>query len=136
MSASATWSSTAPEIPLPERRGLLHAAQGRAIRIADCEIVNSGRHGIALESVEGEVTGTTISAADAAIISIDARGLRIAGNTVRGAGNGGILVWRSTPGDDGTLVVDNRIENVANKSGGSGQYGNATNVFRANNVMV
>jgi uncharacterized secreted repeat protein (TIGR03808 family) len=123
-------------IPLPERRGLLHVAQGRAIRIADCEIVNSGRNGIALESVEGEVTANTISGGDAAIFSIDARGLRIAGNTVRGTGNGGILVWRSASGDDGTLVVDNRIEGIMNKAGGSGQWGNAINVFRANNVIV
>jgi uncharacterized secreted repeat protein (TIGR03808 family) len=123
-------------IPLPERRGLLHVAQGRAVRIADCEIVNSGRNGIALESVEGEVTGNTINGGDAAIFSIDACGLRIAGNTVRGAGNGGILVWRSTPGDDGTLVVDNRIEGIMNKAGGSGQWGNAINVFRADNVIV
>jgi uncharacterized secreted repeat protein (TIGR03808 family) len=123
-------------IPLPERRGLLHVAQGRAVRIADCEIVNSGRNGIALESVEGEVTANTINGGDAAIFSIDARGLRIAGNTVRGAGNGGILVWRSTPGDDGTLVVDNRIESIMNKAGGSGQWGNAINVFRADNVIV
>jgi uncharacterized secreted repeat protein (TIGR03808 family) len=123
-------------IPLPERRGLLHIAQGRAVRIADCEIVNSGRNGIALESVEGEVTANTINGGDAAIFSIDARGLRIAGNTVRGAGNGGILVWRSAPGDDGTLVVDNRIEGIMNKAGGSGQWGNAINVFRADNVIV
>ena len=123
-------------IPLPERRGLLHFTQGRSMRIADCEIVNAGRNGMTLEAVEGEVTGTTISAADIAIFSLDARGLRIAGNTVRGAGNGGILVWRSTPSDDGTLVVDNRIENIANKSGGSGEYGNAVNVFRADNVIV
>src|SRR6202451_3624288 len=122
-------------IPLPERRGLVHLTQGGALRIADCEIVGAGRNGIALEAMDGEVTGTAISAADNAIFSIDARGLRIAGNTVRSAGNGGILVWRTTAGDDGTLVVDNRIDNVANKSGGSGQYGNAINVFRANNVM-
>src|SRR6202035_3686413 len=38
--------------------------------------------------------------------------------------------------DDGTMVVDNRIENVANRSGGSGQYGNAINAFRAANVIV
>jgi uncharacterized secreted repeat protein (TIGR03808 family) len=55
---------------------------------------------------------------------------------VHGAGNGGILVWRSAAGDDGTLVVDNRIDNIANKSGGSGQYGNAVNVFRAENVQI
>ncbi len=123
-------------IPLPERRGLLHFAQGRFVRIADCEIISAGRNGIALETIEGEVTGNTISATDAAIFSLDARGLRIAGNTVRSAGNGGILIWRSKPGDDGTLVVDNRIEGVMNKAGGSGEYGNAINVFRADNVIV
>jgi len=123
-------------IPLPARNGLLQFAHGRFLRIADCEIVNAGRNGITLEAVEGEVSGNTISAADAAIFSLDARGLRIAGNTIRGAGNGGILVWRSTAGDDGTLVVDNRIEHISNRAGGSGQYGNAVNVFRANNVIV
>jgi uncharacterized secreted repeat protein (TIGR03808 family) len=123
-------------IPLPERRGLLHFAQGRAVQIVDCEIINAGRNGIALESIEGEVSANTITAADAAIFSIDAHGLRIAGNTVRGAGNGGILVWRTQPGDDGTLVIDNRIEGITNKAGGSGEWGNAINVFRADNVIV
>jgi len=33
-------------------------------------------------------------------------------------------------------VVDNRIDNIDNRSGGSGQYGNAVNVFRAANVIV
>jgi uncharacterized secreted repeat protein (TIGR03808 family) len=123
-------------VPLPERSGLLHFSQGRAVRIADCEIVNAGRNGIVLEGIDGEVTGNTVSAADAAIFSLDARGLRITGNVVRGAGNNGILVWRGAAGDDGTLVLDNRIEDIANKAGGSGQYGNAINVFRAANVVV
>jgi uncharacterized secreted repeat protein (TIGR03808 family) len=123
-------------IPLPERRGLLHVTQGRAVRIHNCEIVNSGRNGVSLESVEGEVTANTINGGDVAIFSIDARGLKIADNTVRGPGNGGILVWRSALGDDGTLIVDNRIEGVMNKAGGSGQWGNAINVFRADNVIV
>jgi uncharacterized secreted repeat protein (TIGR03808 family) len=123
-------------LPLPERRGLIHLAQGRAVRITDCEIVNAGRNGMTLEAIEGDVTGNLIGATDVAIFSFDARGLRIAGNTVRGASNGGILVWRSASGDDGTLVVDNRIEDVAAKAGGSGQYGNAVNIFRAGNVIV
>ena len=123
-------------VPLPERRGLLHFAKGSGLRIADCEIVDAGRNGIALEAIDGEVTGCTISAADVAIFSLDARALKVAGNTIHGAGNGGILIWRSAAGDDGTLVLDNRIENITNKSGGSGEYGNAINVFRANNVIV
>jgi len=123
--------------PLANGRGLVHLAQGRAVRIADCEILNSGRNGITLEAIEGEVTGNTITAAvDYAIFANDSRGLKIAGNTVRGAGNGGILVWRGKPGDDGTLVVDNRVENIDNTLGGSGQWGNAINIFRADNVIV
>lgn len=124
-------------IPLQENSGLLHLTQGRGIRITHCEIVNAGSNGIALDGIAGDVTDNTIKgAADYAVFSNDAAGLRISGNTVVGAGNGGILVWRSKPGDDGTLVIDNRIEDIKNSRGGSGQYGNAINVFRADNVIV
>ncbi len=123
-------------VPLPQQRGLLHLAQGRAVRIVDCEIVNAGGTAIKLEATHGEVTGNVIGAADVAVFCLDARGMTISGNTVRGARNNGILVWRSAPGDDGTLIIDNRVEDVSNTSGGSGQYGNAINVFRAANVIV
>jgi uncharacterized secreted repeat protein (TIGR03808 family) len=124
-------------IPLPDDHGLLHLTRGRGIRIANCEILNAGSNGIALEAIAGEVSGNTVTGiADYAIFSNDAAGLKISGNTVSGAGNGGILIWRSKPGDDGTLIADNRIEDIKNKSGGSGQYGNAINVFRADNVIV
>lgn len=124
------------DVALPPQRGLIHIAQARSVRIADCEIVNAAGNGVTVQAVEGEITSNTISAADAAIFSLDALALKISGNHVRSAGNNGILVWRSTAGDDGTLVIDNRIENVTNKSGGSGQYGNAINIFRADNVIV
>jgi uncharacterized secreted repeat protein (TIGR03808 family) len=123
--------------PLPEGRGLVQFAGGRGVRITDCEIVAAGRHGIALEAIEGEVTGSTVSdAAGTAIFSRNARGVVIARNTIRAAGNNGIQVWRSEPGDDGTLVVDNRIEGILARAGGSGQNGNGVNVFRATNVVV
>src|SRR5882724_10669677 len=86
---------------LPEDAGLVQLAAGRGIAIRDCEIVNSGRNGIVLEAIEGEVAGNTITgAAGAAIFSVEARGLEIARNTIREAGNNGIQVWRSQPGDD------------------------------------
>jgi uncharacterized secreted repeat protein (TIGR03808 family) len=123
--------------PLPENGALLHLSEARELRILDCEIINSSRNGIVLDKVAGLVTGNTLGKiSDAAIFSRDAAGLAIQGNVVRGAGNGGILVHRSIKGDDGTLVADNRIEDVANTRGGSGQYGNAINVFRAANVIV
>jgi uncharacterized secreted repeat protein (TIGR03808 family) len=122
---------------LPEDAGLIQLAAGRNVAIRDCEIVNPGRNGIVLEAIEGEVTNTTITGAlGAAIFSVEARGLIIARNTIRNAGNNGIQVWRSQVGDDGTQVLDNRIEDTAAQNGGSGQNGNAINVFRAHNVTV
>jgi len=100
-------------------------------------VIGSGRNGIVLEGIEGEITTTTIDGAlGAAIHALDSRGLMIARNTIRNASNNGILVWRSQPSDDGTHVVDNRIEDIAAQAGGSGQNGNAINVFRAHNVTV
>ena len=122
---------------LPEDAGLIQLAAGRNVAIRDCEIVNPGRNGIVLEAIEGEVIGTTITGARAtAIFSVEARGLTIARNTIRNAGNNGIQVWRSQAGDDGTQVLDNRIEDTAAQNGGSGQNGNAINVFRAHNVTI
>jgi uncharacterized secreted repeat protein (TIGR03808 family) len=122
---------------LPENAGLIQLANGRGIAIRDCEVLGAGRNGIVLEGIEGEITGTTITGAlGAAIHALDSRGLVIARNTLRDAANNGIQVWRSAPGDDGTQVLDNRIEDVAAQSGGSGQNGNAINVFRAHNVTV
>jgi uncharacterized secreted repeat protein (TIGR03808 family) len=118
-------------------RGLVQLSQGQGLHIAECEFINSGGDGIVLEQIAGQVRASHIvNVAGSAIFSRDARGLVISTNNVRDAGNNGILVWRSAAGEDGTLVIDNRIENIAAGAGGSGQNGNAINVFRAGNVIV
>lgn len=118
-------------------RGLVHLIMGRGVRIVDCEVRGAPRHGIVLEGIEGEVRGNTVSGAgDAGLFSLDARGLTVADNTIRGCGNNGIQIWRSEAGDDGTRVIGNRVEDIAARDGGSGQNGNAINVFRAANVIV
>jgi uncharacterized secreted repeat protein (TIGR03808 family) len=123
--------------PLGDGRGLVHLESCRAVRIVDCEIRGSGSLGIRCVAVDGELAGNVLTdIADAAILSTNAAGLLIARNTIIGAGNNGILIFREAAGDDGTMVIDNRIENIANRSGGSGQYGNAINAFRAANVIV
>jgi uncharacterized secreted repeat protein (TIGR03808 family) len=123
--------------PLGDQHGLVQLESCHAVRIVDCEILGSGGHGIRCVAVDGEVSGTTLSdIADVAILSYNAGGLLLAHNTIIGAGNNGIQIIRQETGDDGTIVVDNRIETVTNRSGGSGQYGNAVNAFRAANVIV
>jgi uncharacterized secreted repeat protein (TIGR03808 family) len=122
---------------LPPHEGLLHIEACRGLRIVDCAILGAGGHGLMLATVAGEVAGTTIAdAADVALFSYDAVGLTISRNTIANAGNNGIQMIRSAPGHDGTLVLDNRIENTHNRAGGSGEYGNAINAHRAGDVIV
>jgi uncharacterized secreted repeat protein (TIGR03808 family) len=124
-------------IPLPTRRGLVHCLSGRDIRIADCEITGSGGNGIWFENVSGNISGNIITnTATTAIVSFDAHGLLVARNTLQGSNDNGIEILRTAVGDDGTQVLDNRIEDIKAGPGGSGQYGNAINAFRAGNVIV
>ncbi len=124
-------------IPLATRRGLIHCLAGRDVRITDCEILRSGGSAIWLEQILGDVSGNIISdTAVTAIVSFDARGLIVSRNNIVGAGNNRIEILRTSIGNDGTLVADNRIENIKAGPGGSGQYGNAINAFRAGNAII
>jgi uncharacterized secreted repeat protein (TIGR03808 family) len=124
-------------IPLPTRRGLVHCLGGRDVRITDCELTGSGGNGIWLEQVSGDISGNIFSnMASTAVVSFDALGLIVSRNTITGTNDNGIEILRTAIGDDGTLVADNRIEDIKAGPGGSGQYGNAINAFRAGNVIV
>jgi uncharacterized secreted repeat protein (TIGR03808 family) len=124
-------------IPLPERRGLIHCLSGRDTRITSCEITGSGGSGVWLEQVSGDVSDNIITdIAATAIVSFDAKGLIVSRNTIARTRDNGIEILRTSLGDDGTLVADNRIVDIKAGPGGSGQYGNAINAFRAGNVIV
>ncbi|MCP3458799.1 MULTISPECIES: TIGR03808 family TAT-translocated repetitive protein [unclassified Bradyrhizobium] len=124
-------------IALPTRRGLIHCLGGRDVRILDCEITGSGGSGIWLEQIAGDISGNVFTnIAVTAVVSFDAKGLIVSRNTILGTNDNGIEILRTAIGDDGTLVADNRIEDIMAGPGGSGQYGNAINAFRAGNVIV
>lgn len=125
------------KIPLPDRRGLLHCVGGRDVRISECEITGSGGNGIWLEQVAGDISGNILTRiATTAVVSFDALGLIVSRNTIIDTNDNGIEILRTSIGDDGTLILDNRIEDIKAGPGGSGQYGNAINAFRAGNVIV
>jgi len=122
---------------LPQNRGLVHFTSTKAIRILDCAIDRSGGNGITLDGCTGHVAGNTLTdAADNAIFCTDSTGLAITANSIRNSGNGGIRVWQSVKRHDGSLIADNTIEDTNAHAGGTGQNGNATNVFRAADVIV
>ncbi|HWK65429.1 MAG TPA: TIGR03808 family TAT-translocated repetitive protein [Rhizobiaceae bacterium] len=119
------------------RQGLLNFRRVRQLVMESCDVVGSGRSGVALERVGGRIEHCTISrAADAGIYSIDATRLDISGNRISDCDNGGILVHRWQTGHDGTVVTGNRIERILARNGGTGQFGNGINAFRADNVMI
>ncbi|MBO4221303.1 TIGR03808 family TAT-translocated repetitive protein [Bradyrhizobium neotropicale] len=124
-------------VPLPTRRGLVHCVTACDVRITGCEIKGSGGNGIWFEQVSGDVSGNIFTdIATTAIVSFDALGLMVSRNTISGTNDNGIEILRTAIGDDGTIVADNRIEDIKAGPGGSGQYGNAINAFRAGNVIV
>jgi uncharacterized secreted repeat protein (TIGR03808 family) len=117
--------------------GIIHIADSRGVDISGCTVEGSYRSAIALDRSEGRIRGNTIrTARDAAIRAIESTGLSITDNAVADCGNAGILVYRWTEGQDGTIVTGNRIERIAAKDGGTGQNGNGINVFRAHGVIV
>ena len=123
--------------PLPAGRALVHFDDVKAVSISDCQVAGAGGNGVTLESCDGEVTHSTITgAADNALFCNDSRSLLIAANIIAKSGNGGIRVWQSDKRRDGSLIADNRIEDTSARAGGSGENGNAINVFRAADVIV
>ena len=117
--------------------GLIELRDTTGARLSRLRVAYSTSNGIACEEADVRITDCDIhECAGAAIFSMNGRSAMITGNRISGCGDGGILVWRSANGRDGTIVAGNRINATFARSGGNGQYGNAINVFRADNVIV
>ncbi|KQT45233.1 hypothetical protein ASG43_13195 [Aureimonas sp. Leaf454] len=116
---------------------LLAVADCPDLRISGCTILGARGSGLALHRCGGRVADGRIAGAGfAALLSRDATGLSIRDMVIEDCGHGGILVHRSEPGPDGTLVADNRMRRIRSDSGGTGQTGNGINVFRAHAAIV
>jgi uncharacterized secreted repeat protein (TIGR03808 family) len=123
----------------PSDAGLIQASNTFNLIIDDCYINASAIHGVYLNAAAGKVTNNLIGAAGSAgIFSIDAAtsGMTIENNSVLDSGNNGILVWRSSVSGDNSQIIRNTIGNTGAALGGTGQYGNAINIFKANFVIV
>ena len=107
------------------------------LSVTGCMITGSTANGISLTRCSGKISDNEFEkAAITGLFCIDSGGLEISHNTVRDCGNNGIQVWRSTAGEDGTIIAQNRVENIRAERGGSGQNGNGINVFKAHSVQV
>ncbi len=123
--------------PLDSDRGLVDFSNVGALSIADCAIEHAGGVGLRLRGCGGWIERNGVrDIAAAGILSTDATGLVIDDNRLERCGDNGVQVWRSRSGDDGTRISGNRVSDIKNVSGGSGQYGNGVSIFRAGGVLV
>lgn len=107
------------------------------LRLSDCIVGRAAAIGLLAERCGGRIERTTIASVGSyGLFSRDGRGLVIADNLVADCGEGGILVHRSAPGEDGATVRGNRVERIRARSGGTGQVGNGINVYRAHGVSI
>ncbi len=96
-----------------------------------------GGNGLVLRNCGGRISGNEFLLQEkTALFALDSKGLEISGNHVHDIGNNGIQVWTSEKREDGTLVINNRVEHIAAKAGGSGQNGNGINIYKAAHVLV
>lgn len=124
----------------------LHSYAEAAVRISNtdhvvidnCQVLGSIEKGIHIDRSKGRIERSRISGAagDCGIYGFENRGLSILNNEVSDCLNGGILVHRWENGPDGTIVTGNRVSRIGAANGGTGQWGNGINVFRAANVMI
>lgn len=117
--------------------GLVHFSNVANVTIENCEIQGSAKTAVSLQRCGGRIERSRLSgAAEYALYAVESRDLSVTGNHVFDCGNGGILIHRWEKGHDGTIVSGNRIARISATSGGTGQYGNGINVFRADAVMI
>ena len=118
-------------------QGLVHCSGVANLTIENCEIRGSSKSAVSLERSGGRIERNRLSgAAEHALYAVESRDLSVTGNQVFDCGNGGILIHRWQKGRDGTIVSGNRIARINATRGGTGQYGNGINIFRADDVMI
>jgi uncharacterized secreted repeat protein (TIGR03808 family) len=117
--------------------GLLQLLDATGATLRDCRFTDAPAQALMLARSAASVSGCSFTrSADAAIYAIDSLGLHITGNRITGCGNGGILIWRSEPGWDRSIIANNTITAIDWRDGGNGQNGNGINIFRADGVIV
>ncbi|MCR6499003.1 TIGR03808 family TAT-translocated repetitive protein [Shinella sp. CPCC 101442] len=117
--------------------GLVHLSNVANVVIENCEIQGSSKTAVSLERSGGRIERNRLSgAADYALYAVESHDLSVTGNQVFDCGNGGILVHRWQKGRDGSIISGNRISRISATRGGTGEYGNGINIFRADGVMV
>ena len=125
-------------LPLATDAKALFSAQAIGdLLIEDCVFTGSRLSGLHVEGCRANLRRNRIgNAAEYGVLALDGIDSSLTDNEVSNCGNGGILVHRSAKGSDRTMVTGNRISRTRAYYGGTGPFGNAINLYRADDVLV
>jgi uncharacterized secreted repeat protein (TIGR03808 family) len=116
--------------------GLAEFSNCSGLNVRDCTFANAQNNGAYISKCSGRVRSNEFRACGQSAIHLqNSTGMLVSDNGISDCGNGGIRVWRSESGADGTIVTNNQIQNIGSDAG-DGQNGNGINIFRADQVLV
>ncbi|HEX2147711.1 MAG TPA: TIGR03808 family TAT-translocated repetitive protein [Pseudorhizobium sp.] len=134
--ANITFDGAGLDLP-EDAPAMLHLRDVAELFLENCEFTGCAKTGVQLERCGGRVRDSRWSdIAEYGLYALDSTGLSVTDNSLGHCGNGGILVHRREKGEDGSIISGNRISRTGASYGGTGQFGNAINLYRADSVIV
>lgn len=124
-------------IPGSDTSGVLEVTDVASLALDEVVIVNAGASAVVMLRSGGALRNSRFEKArQAALFSLDGKGVSVTDCAVLGCRNNGILIRRSEKGDESSRVSGNRIEDTGALDGGLGWNGNAVNISKAGGVVV
>lgn len=122
----------------PKEKGLLDFSDVIDLSINGCVIRRSSAHGVVLARCGGVLAQNEIAdIADAGVYSRDGLGVDFDNDHIHRCADNGLVIHATSTGRyDGSRIRNNLIEDVANRSGGNGPYGNGVLVWGAGTIRV
>jgi uncharacterized secreted repeat protein (TIGR03808 family) len=109
----------------------------KRVRFEGCTIQRGSTSGISIEDAACTVTGCVIRNVGLfGIVCNTQDKVQIVGNEIVDIGNKGVYAYRPRRQTVQLIIADNFIARIRADAGGDGPYGNAVNIFRADNALV
>lgn len=109
----------------------------RRVSIDGCTIQRGAGSGVAVVDAACSITNCLIQDVGFFGVVVNSRqDVRIVGNEIVNIGNKGIYAFRPRREAVRLIIADNFISRVRADAGGDGPYGNAVNIYRADDVLV
>lgn len=123
---------------VPKEKGLIDFSDVIDLSIRGCAIRRSPARGVNLTRCGGVFAQNTIeNVVDVGVYSLDGLGVDFDNNRLRRCADNGLLIYATAPGRyDGSRVRNNVIEDIDNRSGGNGPYGNGVFVWGAGTIRI